>query len=104
MWNLRFPLAFSAAMCLEKWFLVRCLPVLTRYVSSGVEGVRAEASVVLQKALVAAVKAERKVGDGGVGNGFKGGADRPVDGVDFADEGDADLAVKGGDEVGEATL
>ena len=49
-----------------------------------------------------------ELGDGGVGDGFEGGADAGdlfavtfFDGVDVAVEGDVDLAVEGGDDVGE---
>ena len=45
------------------------------------------------EALAAAVEGEGEAGDGGVGDGFEGGAEAARDAFDVADEGDVDLAV-----------
>ena len=57
-------------------------------------GCGAEVDRVDEEALVAAVEVEGELGDGGVGDGFEGGADCAVDGVDEADQVDVDLALE----------
>src|ERR1700682_3928409 len=66
---------FAAAGSLENRALVGALSVLPGDSGGRMEGVLAEVGVVFQEALAGAVEVEAEAGDGGIGNGLKGGAD-----------------------------